>query len=589
MKNNLKKIRILLIMLFALFFSCEKDLYENAINQEKNGYKFKSIKLSEVKKHNIKTSNAINKLQNYSENASLRTTEAYGKIIDTTNVIYLVKENGFESFTFKILQTEGLHYFENIVVNNYPNGNIEILSVKFNLNKSLEQVKVQNNLLTSQTTTEVSKYNTTTNTFERNGGCVEVGYYETVDRCQGELVTPEEKPKCFNADGTKAQVQVFVVVASDCDEGVTGGGDSSGGVIVGGPYGPGNTGGGTGGSGNNGNTGTTNTPNVIFIPNPYEGDPDPSNASFVFAGKVSTFLNTLKINNPVIQNILTSNYWVYPAIVDFMRNNDGLTLENKDAVSFALNNIETVFNSIYQNSNNLSESEINQLKYKAFIFLLNNPRTTSEKYLNWFLGRVEGKDSFYNDSFWQNSNLNFPQQQLPTWNDFNNSFPRNSDGTLMTGADNVFGYVGGSVLQARIDNPDTTNNTCALKVSIALNGSGVVIPNIPGQTLEGGSAFAGKFFFLNAKALNNWMKLTFGTNPSNPNHHQFNQDQGGTNGEGFVSALNDLQPNHGIFTMLPISAIEFGASGHCDIFDGTNCGSHCYFDSANEINIWILP
>lgn len=574
MKNNLKKIRILLIMLFALFFSCEKDLYENAINQEKNGYKFKSIKLSEVKKHNIKTSNAINKIQNYSENASLRTTEAYGKIIDATNVIYLAKEDGSESFTFRILQPEGLKYFENIIINNYPNGAIEVLSAKFNLNKTLELTKIQNNLNESLISTEVSKYNKDTNTFS-SYECITIGYYDLVFACEGDN---EGYWECYNEDGSEKMVQVFVTIYEDCS--FDSGGGNSGGVTIGNPP----TGGGSSSEGGSGGES-----GAIFIPNPYEGDPDPSNASFVFAGKVSTFLNTLKINNPVIQNILTSNYWVYPAIVDFMRNNDGLTLENKDAVSFALNNIETVFNSIYQNSNNLSESEINQLKYKAFIFLLNNPGTTSEKYLNWFLGRVEGKDSFYNDSFWQNSNLNFPQQQLPTWNDFNNSFPRNSDGTLMTGTDNVFGYVGGSVLQARIDNPDTTNNTCALKVSIALNGSGVVIPNIPGQTLEGGSAFAGKFFFLNAKALNNWMKLTFGTNPSNPNHHQFNQDQGGTNGEGFVSALNDLQPNHGIFTMLPISAIEFGASGHCDIFDGTNCGSHCYFDSANEINIWILP
>lgn len=360
MKNNLKKIRILLIMLFALFFSCEKDLYENAINQEKNGYKFKSIKLSEVKKHNIKTSNAINKIQNYSENASLRTTEAYGKIIDTTNVNYLAKEDGSESFTFRILQPEGLKYFENIIINNYPNGAIEVLSAKFNLNKTLELTKIQNNLNESLVSTEVSKYNKDTNTFS-SYECITIGYYDLVSACEGDN---EGYWECYNEDGSEKMVQVFVTIYEDCS--FDSGGGNSGGVTIGNPP----TGGGSSSEGGSGGES-----GAIFIPNPYEGDPDPSNASFVFAGKVSTFLNTLKINNPVIQNILTSNYWVYPAIVDFMRNNDGLTLENKDAVSFALNNIETVFNSIYQNSNNLSESEINQLKYKAFIFLLNNPNS----------------------------------------------------------------------------------------------------------------------------------------------------------------------------------------------------------------------
>ena len=247
---------------------------------------------------------------------------------------------------------------------------------------------------------------------------------------------------------------------------------------------------------------------------------------------------------------------------------------------------QSIFN--YLNTNGFTTANKNKIK-QLINYFIQNPSINSEEFENWFLGIVEGKDAFYNDSFWQNTNLNFPQQQLPTWNNFNNSFPRNSDGTFMTGPNNVFGFVGGSVLQARIDNPDTTNNTCALKVSIALNGAGVVIPNIPRQTLQGGGAFAGKYFFLNAKALNNWMKLTFGTNPNNPNHHQFTQSQGGPNGTGFASALNNLSPNHGIFTMLPISAIEFGASGHCDIFDGTNCASHCYYDSASEINIWILP
>jgi hypothetical protein len=36
MKNNLKKIELLFVLLFAVFYSCEKDLYEGAFKPESN-------------------------------------------------------------------------------------------------------------------------------------------------------------------------------------------------------------------------------------------------------------------------------------------------------------------------------------------------------------------------------------------------------------------------------------------------------------------------------------------------------------------------------------------------------------------------
>lgn len=49
------------------------------------------------------------------------------------------------------------------------------------------------------------------------------------------------------------------------------------------------------------------------------------------------------------------------------------------------------------------------------------------------------------------------------------------------------------------NNDHDYDNACVLRVSIALNYSGVKIPNIPNHTFKGGD---GKYYFLSAKKLN---------------------------------------------------------------------------------------
>lgn len=68
---------------------------------------------------------------------------------------------------------------------------------------------------------------------------------------------------------------------------------------------------------------------------------------------------------------------------------------------------------------------------------------------------------------------------------------------------------------------------------LALNYSGVVIPNIPSTntilgTVQGAD---GKYYFLNAKALNIWMRKTFGVSPVNSNHIRLTPQDGGSEGE----------------------------------------------------------
>ena len=148
----------------------------------------------------------------------------------------------------------------------------------------------------------------------------------------------------------------------------------------------------------------------------------------------------------------------------------------------------------------------------AFPYLIDNPTVTVEQFKNWFMGKTEGKDFFYNANYWENPNLTFQQQSLPTWAAFSAAYPNQTSAQL-------YGVVGGAVAQAQIDHPIETENGCALKVSRALNYSGITIPNIPSTsgnpgTLQGAD---GKYYFLNAQALIIWMKKTFGTT-NNPNY-----------------------------------------------------------------------
>ena len=224
----------------------------------------------------------------------------------------------------------------------------------------------------------------------------------------------------------------------------------------------------------------------------------------------------------------------------------------------------------------------------AFPYLIDNPTVTVEQFKNWFMGKTEGKDFFYNANYWENPNLTFQQQSLPTWAAFSAAYPNQTSQQL-------YGIVGGDVAQVQNDYPQETQNGCALKVSVALIGAGKTIPNIPGETVRGKMNANGtyNYYFLNAKALIIWMQKTFGTASPIYIHKDLDDYQGDENqyGNGFK---NEILGKKGIFAMLPIdpgpqSQGGFGASGHCDKFDGVECKAGCYFQDALEIFFWELP
>ncbi|MPT36843.1 MAG: hypothetical protein E2604_17585, partial [Flavobacterium sp.] len=238
----------------------------------------------------------------------------------------------------------------------------------------------------------------------------------------------------------------------------------------------------------------------------------------------------------------------------------------------------------FDNQTGLMDVKTTEFAVWAIGYLVSHPEVTWEQFENWFLGEVEGQDGEYDSEFWDNPDLTFPQQQLPSFYDFNSAYPRIKGKELAQ-------LIGGEILDLYTKYPNSVRGYCALKVSRALNYSGITIPHIVTTKDDAGTVSGddGKYYFLNAKALNKWMQKTFGISPDNPFHIRISGSEGGIKGENFPKLTAGLK---GIYSM--VSSNSKWASGHADLIkgDGT-CVNGCHFYDTPPapiayIDIWIL-
>ncbi|MCG2611491.1 AHH domain-containing protein [Flavobacterium sp. SM15] len=401
MKQKIKLFGLLFISIISLALSsCERDNEVELIQKEKKGFKSSTITFKEVEKINLKAYRTIEKIQSKKNLVNAR-GELFGYSVDSLHVNLVEREDGFQSFTFKVKQDFGLNYFENIVFNNYPDGTVNVVLTKFNLNKPLEDIDPNANFNDSVVSIDVFKYDFGNQNFVKDT-CFQIGYYTEVEKCEGELVTPSENPECFDSNGKKLMKQVFVLIGEGC----TGGGaEDNGGINVGGtPTTPPPTTGNGGGSSGDPLEG-------IFIPNPYEGEPDLSNEDFQLSSQVGYFLQL----NPIFRGYRTNNqyYWMHAATVDFVRNNGNvLNQANKDAINFSLTNFNTFQLSL--NMYNWTNTSVARFKYWTFNYYLHNPtqqavnvvteikslaqsEINSEEYTLEFVKKSIDEDKIYNE------------------------------------------------------------------------------------------------------------------------------------------------------------------------------------------------
>jgi hypothetical protein len=262
-----------------------------------------------------------------------------------------------------------------------------------------------------------------------------------------------------------------------------------------------------------------------------------------------------------------------------------VTQNNKDFVVSIIDGIESGTVDNYQEASVLLNVYKQAQEFLAFKndYFIEHPNTTEAQFQNWFLTPREDKDGDYDSTYWDNPNLTFPEQNLPTFQAFDTAYPR-IDGSELAQ------LVGGQVLQLYNQYPSTVRGFCALKVSRALNYSGINIPNIITTNGQPGTVLGsdGKYYFLNAKALNTWMRKTFGVSPQNPNHIKILGSQGGINGQNFPSLTAGIK---GIYSM--VSTNSQWASGHADLINNGNCIFGCHFYDIppapiDYIDIWKL-
>ncbi len=219
-----------------------------------------------------------------------------------------------------------------------------------------------------------------------------------------------------------------------------------------------------------------------------------------------------------------------------------------------------------------------------------NPLLSFSAFQNHFMTLPEGKDDSYNQTYWDDPNLFFPQQSLPAFNSFKNAFPKRTD-QLYNTAQKLYSSIGGELLNIYNTSPLLFQNTCALRISKALNYSGVTIPS----GIDRFQGADGKYYFINSKALLIWMKKTFGT-PSGTNY--LIESQGGAQGLFFPVYLEFKK---GIYIMTPNNPdgcptnttpqTGFCATGHADLIENGRCDGGCHFNAlggVKEIFIWEL-
>ena len=152
----------------------------------------------------------------------------------------------------------------------------------------------------------------------------------------------------------------------------------------------------------------------------------------------------------------------------------------------------------------------------------------------------------------------------PTFEELLANFPTDQDGNELP-ADQVYKIIGGDVEAEFNRDPVAYRNACALRVSRALNKSGVKIPKLTGQTLKGGD---GNNYFFRAADLYKWMSRAFGK-PFSTTH------------------FANLAGKQGIYIMRASYPRDFGAWGHATLFNKTTTIGHSYAGPyAADYNLW---
>jgi hypothetical protein len=124
-------------------------------------------------------------------------------------------------------------------------------------------------------------------------------------------------------------------------------------------------------------------------------------------------------------------------------------------------------------------------------------------------------------------------------------------------------------------NMDWITNTCAIRISRALNYSGHIIPADykDNWAVTGGD---GKWYAYRVKDMKGYIKKAFGQPSITCTSHK-----------NFASTPQQFIKRRGII-VFDVSGWR-DATGHITLWNGTTCSDKCYFSEAHEVSLWELP
>ena len=347
--------------------STEELLTESESNRNVRDYSYEEITFLDLKKINNNAfieSAKLKKVIATSKNKNINSASNYD--IDLKSIRYIKRKNNDETFSFRIFQIPTATFQQNIVVECKKNEKPQSYLVTYYLNKQLNQINNSDDFIKAIKSTSIIKIEDPLKTHRTTiGGCVQIGYYDDVEVCEGNLDT---RPHCYESDGkTRATIKVFEVLASDC---------TTGGVSDFTPLASqwnqyntapsdsysGNTGSPAGGGVTGESTGLN-----IFAPNYYEnGDlSDPAVQNML---QINQFLSSLYISSNEIKGAVDSTEWLLAYTNYWIGTNGGLTPSNQIALTYAFNNIPMLFNQY--NGTSYELNAINNFKFSSFQFLL---------------------------------------------------------------------------------------------------------------------------------------------------------------------------------------------------------------------------
>lgn len=212
-------------------------------------------------------------------------------------------------------------------------------------------------------------------------------------------------------------------------------------------------------------------------------------------------------------------------------------------------------------------------------FLIGSSITATE-FNNYFMYAPEGSDGEYDANYWDDPNLTFTQDALPSFATFISAFPKtiNGDNTIspMASSD-VYELVGGIMFTNHQNNVKGWKNACAIRVSRALNYCSKEIDNNATKVEIGKD---NKRYIIQAKALNKYLNLKYGAPTYRRTAAEINGDP--------QDIVDFLKGKNGIYSMLTNGG---SFTGHADLIIDGICLSGTAINNINNVSvieIWEL-